>query len=194
MRRMPTAACVALLISATLALAGCSSTTDTQVDQAETELGTAASPATQGTTITVGPYEMSMTRARLLRNPEPGPDLPAVIPIPNGYLLADVQIRVFNPTDREGRPAQLPMPDPQGFRAEMDSTDTTMVVNVGFSRSSVTRTGPWGPLPTGYRPLEPGETLTFTPQFAVPETAERVTLVFSPLDDPPELAAVFAVK
>jgi hypothetical protein len=158
---------------------------------AETTVG----PLALNETATVGPYQITMTRARLLKNPKAGPGMASVPPVPAGHLLVDIVIDVRTTkiaTSTVNAPPTVP--NIMGFRLENDRGHAFSSSGVGLSRSQSTSTDPHtsGTGEFMSTPLRPHETVSIYPQYVVPAGTTHLTLFFHPLSERP--VVIFTVK
>jgi hypothetical protein len=189
-----------------LATAGCSSPSSQAVSATTPPTSPAASQTgsasgsnlhrvySVGETVTVGPYTVCLTRARLLSHPKPSTDLPAIPKIPRGKVLGALVVTVANPAS--GTAEAVPMPDLHGFRMQdgRGSAIASDTSGIGY------RPPPWPGGETGFasgppnRDIQPGDSMAIFPLFLVPSDATSLTLFYAPLKELPGMVVKFKVK
>jgi hypothetical protein len=146
-----------------------------------------------GETVTVGPYTVCLTRARLLSHPKPSTDLPAIPKIPRGKLLGAFVVTVANPASDAAE--AVPMPDLQGFRMQdgRGSAIASDSTGVGFAPPPLPG-GETGFVSAPMRDIQAGDSMRIFPLFLVPSDAESLTLFYAPLEELPDMVVKFKVK
>lgn len=151
-----------------------------------------------GETVTVGPYTLCLSHARLLKNPKAGPELAAPLKVPKGMLLADLKVTIGNPASGAGAEA-VRMPDLWSFRLEDGSrSQTASDTGIGYSPPPVlpsrNDTDSRMSMAPPIRDIQPGDWMAIYPQFVVSPDSESLTLFYAPLKELPDMVVKFKVK
>ena len=173
-------------------MAGCSGPRVLRQDSdSARSVGATGAPLGLRETATVGPYEITMIRVRITKDPKSGPMSPDAAPVPPGYELVDVELRIRNSDSGPGS-AGAPAP-----------SETAVLLNEdGVAQEGrgvfIDRTG-LSPDPSSLEwaaeiPVQPGETLTFRQLFIVDPESEHLALRYEPLRESRGTVVEFSVK
>ncbi len=128
-----------------------------------------------------GPYEITISRSRLLSRAKPW------------HLLAVIDVQVRNPSEQ----ATAPVPPTLAFRLIDDHGRDIKAQGGGLTRTRPPKPG--NPHSSGLggftsAPLRPGETFTLMPRFLVPRAADHLTFTYAPVVQRPDVLLEFKVR
>lgn len=201
MRRLTRVSGVFVLAVGLALFAGCSADVEQPTIPAQPTASSAESQSDLGRryaldeSVRVGPYEIAMTRVRLITDPDEETGLAVRPDIAQGMAQLDVEIKVSNPAEEGGE--SLPQPRTAGaFRLVSDG----VVVEgdgVGFSPppADLSDSGSdHGLADSLVRRIAPGEAMHIYPNYLVSADDTLLILEYRPLPDDEETVVQFQVR